>query len=73
MCLGTADPRRLNQVRVPIIDRGTCKKPNWYWRKFTDVMLCAGYPEGGKDSCQVGTWTVSLKPLLSITFSVFFF
>lgn len=40
-------------ARVPVIDRSTCKKPDWYGDAMTENMFCAGYPEGGKDTCQV--------------------
>ena len=40
-------------ARVPIIDRGICLRPDWYGNHMTDNMMCAGYPQGGKDTCQV--------------------
>lgn len=50
---GTGDSSVLNEVRVPIIRRGLCRQPSVYGTQFTDAMICAGYPEGQKDTCQV--------------------
>ncbi|XP_063965714.1 trypsin-like [Lytechinus pictus] len=48
---GGFTPRRLNQVQVPVVSDDTCKKA--YRLSYNpDTMVCAGYPEGGKDSCQ---------------------
>ena len=41
-------------ARVPIIERRICKREDWYGDEMTDSMLCAGLPQGGKDTCQVG-------------------
>ena len=42
----------LYEVEVPIVDQEQCKS---YYAPdlITDDMMCAGLPEGGKDSCQV--------------------
>lgn len=40
----------LQFVSVPIIDRGTCAK-NYKDNVVNDRMICAGFAEGGKDSC----------------------
>ncbi|XP_074920787.1 transmembrane protease serine 9-like [Chelonoidis abingdonii] len=52
-------PRTLQEVQVPLIDVETCNdlysKPitgSPGSRPIKDGMVCAGYPEGGKDSCQ---------------------
>ena len=50
---GGESPNTLQQVMVPIIGRDTCNKENWYGGELTENMLCAGYEEGGRDSCQV--------------------
>uniref|UniRef100_A0A3B3BZN7 Transmembrane serine protease 15 n=1 Tax=Oryzias melastigma TaxID=30732 RepID=A0A3B3BZN7_ORYME len=42
---------------VPLVDQEECQRllPEY---TFTSSMLCAGYPEGGVDSCQVThTWS----------------
>ncbi|KAJ8039118.1 Acrosin [Holothuria leucospilota] len=45
----------LQQVVVPIIDSQTCNQPTWLDGEVIDaVMFCAGYENGGKDSCQQG-------------------
>ncbi|KAK9306878.1 hypothetical protein QLX08_002524 [Tetragonisca angustula] len=43
----------VNEVQVPVLKRETCN----LWITFkeynvTDGMICAGYPNGGKDACQ---------------------
>jgi trypsin len=40
----------LMKVTVPFVDKTACTAA--YPDGITDSMLCAGYPEGGKDSCQ---------------------
>jgi len=51
-------PKTLQAVDVPIIDNRQCER----WHKSNginviiyDEMMCAGYREGSKDSCQVST------------------
>ncbi|CAK9809994.1 TRYP1 [Anthophora quadrimaculata] len=49
---GTASPK-LMKVSLPIVSRSQCQsiyKP--LKMDVTDRMICAGYPQGGKDSCQ---------------------
>ncbi|XP_072030807.1 ovochymase-like [Amphiura filiformis] len=41
----------LLEVEVPIVDKETCSEI-YDPEPITDNMLCAGFPEGGKDSCQ---------------------
>lgn len=43
----------LQEVIVPIISNAECRSMNYPSGRITDNMLCAGYKEGGKDSCQV--------------------
>lgn len=42
-------PARLHEVVVPIIANADCQNA---YSNLTDNMLCAGLPQGGKDSCQ---------------------
>ncbi|KAJ9579988.1 hypothetical protein L9F63_004371, partial [Diploptera punctata] len=42
----------LNEVTVPIMGNSECRKSAYGEKKITDNMMCAGYPEGKKDSCQ---------------------
>ncbi|CAI5790578.1 serine protease 27-like [Podarcis lilfordi] len=53
------DPRTLQEVKVPLIIREICNilynsRPvlGLGWDPIKQDMICAGYPEGGKDSCQ---------------------
>ncbi|NXI75059.1 PRS27 protease, partial [Anseranas semipalmata] len=54
-------PRRLQKLEVPIMAQSTCR--HLYGidmgrglppRRIQDDMICAGYPEGLKDTCKVG-------------------
>ncbi|XP_068231254.1 transmembrane protease serine 9-like [Palaemon carinicauda] len=47
---GGSQPDILNEVEVPIITNTACNAN--YYGEVTDNMICAGYPEGGKDACQ---------------------
>ncbi|XP_076684868.1 uncharacterized protein LOC143377485 [Andrena cerasifolii] len=43
----------VNEVQVPVLNREVCNL--WLAYKelnVTDGMICAGYPDGGKDACQ---------------------
>ncbi|GAA3867154.1 serine protease [Saccharothrix violaceirubra] len=42
--------RVLRAVDVPVLDDGTCRKADSVHNPAK--MLCAGYPEGGKDACE---------------------
>lgn len=39
----------LMKVAVPIVDQDVCMQS---YAEVTDTMICAGLPQGGKDSCQ---------------------
>ncbi|XP_064212266.1 trypsin-1 [Tribolium castaneum] len=41
----------LREVEVPIMSNIECRRTG-YGNKITDNMMCAGYPNGMKDSCQ---------------------
>lgn len=43
----------LREVVVPILSNAECHATKYPSRKITDNMLCAGFKQGGKDSCQV--------------------
>lgn len=52
-------PTVLQEVRVPIVSNDKCKnmflnagRPEY----IPDIFLCAGYEEGGRDSCQVSSF-----------------
>ena len=54
-------PKTLQVVDVPIIDNRMCE--DWHQSKginviIYDEMMCAGYRNGGKDSCQVTAFEV---------------
>jgi len=44
-------PNRLNQAVVPVVARSVCNAKNAYNGKITDKQLCAGFSDGGRDSC----------------------
>ena len=44
----------LQKVEVPVMSNKECRmNTNYSEKMISDNMLCAGYPEGMKDSCQV--------------------
>lgn len=43
-------PTQLYGVEIPIVDRNECNQD--YDGLIEPDMICAGIPEGGKDSCQ---------------------
>ncbi|MBC5850269.1 S1 family peptidase [Vibrio metschnikovii] len=45
-------PWILNQVDVPYVPRATCQNLGRDYRDIGDDAICAGFPEGEKDSCQ---------------------
>lgn len=45
-------PKILNKVEIPLVTKAECNSDDVYAGDITDRMLCAGLPEGGKDSCQ---------------------
>ena len=46
---GKIYPNKLQQVELPVISNITCNEA--YPSEITDNMICAGFAEGGKDSC----------------------
>lgn len=48
--LGAPLSERLRIVSLPLISNEECREA--YGGNITDVMLCAGVPEGGRDACQ---------------------
>lgn len=49
---GGPGPAQLQAVTVPVVARDDCQKA-YKNSNITERMICAGIPEGGKDSCQV--------------------
>jgi len=44
-------PNLLNQAVVPIVSRDVCNAPNAYNGKISERQICAGFSNGGRDSC----------------------
>lgn len=42
----------LQEVEVPVISLDDCRNTSYNPRMISENMLCAGYPDGMKDSCQ---------------------
>lgn len=42
----------LRAAEVPVVNQDSCEKSYAQTNKITAQMICAGYPEGGKDACQ---------------------
>jgi len=49
---GGSSPAVLNWVSVPLISNAECANSYGPSYPVADHMICAGLPEGGKDSCQ---------------------
>ena len=45
-------PLDLQQAEVPIVANEVCNAPQSYNGIILDTMLCAGFPQGGVDTCQ---------------------
>ena len=43
---------KLREVKVRRVSLATCNSDKSYKGTKDETMTCAGYPEGGKDSCQ---------------------
>jgi hypothetical protein len=52
----------LNEVTVPILSNKECRTTPYGNKKITDNMMCAGFPEGKKDSCQVSIFFGNSSP-----------
>uniref|UniRef100_A0A8C4TXB8 Peptidase S1 domain-containing protein n=1 Tax=Falco tinnunculus TaxID=100819 RepID=A0A8C4TXB8_FALTI len=44
----------LQEAQVRLIDAGVCNSSGWYKGAIHSHNICAGYPQGGIDTCQVG-------------------
>ncbi|XP_068237777.1 trypsin-1-like [Palaemon carinicauda] len=48
---GGSSPDKLRKVDLPVVSDDSCRG-SYSVDEIADSMLCAGYPEGGKDTCQ---------------------
>lgn len=57
----------LRSATVPLLSTKTCNQPDVYQGFISSWMICAGYLEGGTDSCQVHVelnlyaWTLQIS------------
>lgn len=49
---GADDPETLQEVELPLVNRDICNSPEAYNGNVTLNMICAGYEQGGEDSCK---------------------
>uniref|UniRef100_A0A8C5NMJ3 Peptidase S1 domain-containing protein n=1 Tax=Junco hyemalis TaxID=40217 RepID=A0A8C5NMJ3_JUNHY len=55
-------PDLLQEAKVQLINLQLCNSSDWYGGEIHTHNLCAGYPQGGIDTCQVGTCHEPLSP-----------
>ncbi|NXO28424.1 ACRO protein, partial [Cisticola juncidis] len=53
---------RLQEAKVQLIDLQLCNSTGWYAGEIHPYNLCAGYPQGTIDTCQVGACHEPLSP-----------
>lgn len=60
----------LQELMVPILTNAKCRRAGYWPFQITGRMLCAGYIEGGRDSCQVRVLTciVEISLIIVLTF-----
>ncbi|MBF0369789.1 MAG: serine protease [Magnetococcales bacterium] len=61
-------PDALQEVQVPLVTNDACN--NGYNGQITDNMLCAGYDDGGKDSCSGDSGGPLMVPASDGSFSL---
>lgn len=48
-------PPVLQMVKIPVLEAAMCAR-GFRAGPWNDNQMCAGYPEGGRDACQVKTY-----------------
>lgn len=56
----------LQEAQVPLMAPGRCSAEDMHGPAFLPGMLCAGFPEGGTDACQVSRAPLRALPRPSV-------
>ena len=68
-CLDGPLPAVLQEVDLPVISNADCEKMYeraGFREHIPHIFICAGYAEGGKDSCEVGHHFLRLEETLPV-------
>lgn len=69
MCVffsGTGNSDVLKQAAVPVVSRKSCSQSYAKIMNITNSVVCAGYVQGGHDSCQVSIQLCNTEVIIYI-------